>query len=205
MRQERDYIRKSGLPVALEVTDEPRENPNPWNRNLADSITYADLMREAGVTSFITPMGDKGDGKDYTVLADHVDISGNARLEGIGRLDRADAREGQDALAVQHRHGPLFLGLLQLAGAVGRPLGVAFLLAGRRGRMAAIPAASGTIRSPDVHGFAPYAPPADYPGGMLFQSKFLDVSEGITDYAYLITLNKAIRGCRARRQACRRP
>ena len=27
---------------------------------------------------------------------------------------------------------------------------------------------------------------------MLFQSKFLDVSEGITDYAYLITLNKAI-------------
>ena len=53
-----------------------------------------------------------------------------------------------------------------------------------------------------VHGFAPYAPPADYPGGMLFQSKFLDVSEGITDYAYLITLNKAIQAAATRRQTC---
>jgi hypothetical protein len=40
-------------------------------------------------------------------------------------------------------------------------------------------------------GFAPYAPPS-YPGGMLFQSMFLDVAEGITDYAYLVTLEKAL-------------
>ena len=77
--------------MALEVTDEPREHPNPWNRNLADSITYADLMHEAGVTSFITPMSDTESGKDYTVLADHVDIHFDARLEGVGRPDRADA------------------------------------------------------------------------------------------------------------------
>ncbi len=48
-----------------------------------------------------------------------------------------------------------------------------------------------------VHGFAPNAPPADHPGGMLFQSNFLDVMEGINDYAYLTTLNKAIEAAEA--------
>ena len=68
------------------MADEPREAPNPWNRNLADSIAYGDLMHEAGVTSFITPMGDTESGKDYTVLADHVDIISTHAWKGSAGL-----------------------------------------------------------------------------------------------------------------------
>ena len=91
MRQNKEFIRRTGLPVALEAADEPREAPNPWNRNLADSIAYGDLMREAGVTSFITPMGDTESGKDYTVVGRPRGHYFDARLEGVGRPDRADA------------------------------------------------------------------------------------------------------------------
>jgi hypothetical protein len=191
MRQEREYIRKSGLPVALEVTDEPRENPNPWNRNLAGSIAYADMMHEAGVTSFITPMGDKGDGKDYTILADHVDILATHAWKGSAGLI-ARTHEKDKTLWLYNTGMDRFSwGFYNWrARSEGRwewhfcwPDDAAH--GGYPGREWYNPFTS-------VHGFAPYAPPADYPGGMLFQSKFLDVSEGITDYAYLLTLNKAL-------------
>ncbi len=196
MRQERNYIRKTGLPVALEVTDEPRENPNPWNRNLADSIAYADMMREGGVISFITPMGDKGDGKDYTILADHVDVLATHAWKGSAGL-----------IARTHEKGKTLW--LYNTGMDRFSWGFYNWRAQSEGRWewhfcAPDDAARGGYPGREwynpftaVHGFAPYAPPADYPGGMLFQSKFLDVSEGITDYAYLITLNKAIRSAEA--------
>jgi hypothetical protein len=41
--------------------------------------------------------------------------------------------------------------------------------------------------------FAPYAPYAKYPGAMLFQSAFMTCSEGITDSAYLTTLESSIK------------
>jgi hypothetical protein len=191
MRQERDYIRKSGMPVALEVTDEPRENPNPWNRNLADSITYADMMHEAGVTSFITPMSDKGGEKDYTILADHVDIlATHAWKESAGLIARTH-EEGKTLWLYNTGMDRFSWGFYNWrARSEGRwewhfcwPDDAAH--GGYPGREWYNPFTA-------VHGFAPYAPPADYPGGMLFQSNFFDVCEGITDYAYLITLNKAI-------------
>lgn len=42
------YVDKMGVPVAFETVDEPREVPNPWNRNLVHTNTYADWIREAG-------------------------------------------------------------------------------------------------------------------------------------------------------------
>ena len=43
------------------------------------------------------------------------------------------------------------------------------------------------------HGLASDAP-LTYPGGILYQSAFLEVAEGISDYAYLLTLEKALAG-----------
>jgi hypothetical protein len=43
------------------------------------------------------------------------------------------------------------------------------------------------------HGLASDAP-LTYPGGILYQSAFLEVAEGISDYAYLVTLEKALTG-----------
>ena len=162
MRQERDYIRKSGLPVALEVSDEPRENPNPWNRNLADSITYADLMHEAGVTSFITPMSDKEGGKDYTILADHVDILATHAWKGSAGLIARTHEKGKTLWLYNTGMDRFSWGFYNWrARSEGRwewhfcaPDDAA--RSGYPGREWYNPFTA-------VHGFAPYAPPADYP------------------------------------------
>ncbi len=74
-RQYRQFLDKVGVPVALEVVDEPREVPNPWNRNLLDTIRYSNLLRQVqGLTLYVSPMRDENDGKDYTALVDHFDI-----------------------------------------------------------------------------------------------------------------------------------
>ena len=63
------------MPVAVEVIDEPREYPNPWNRNLKDTITYSKMMKEAGLTRFISPMGDVNNNVDYSgPLSANTDI-----------------------------------------------------------------------------------------------------------------------------------
>ena len=192
MLQEHDFIRRIGMPVALQVADEPREAPNPWNRNLADSIVYGDLMREAGVTSFITPMGDTESGKDYTVLADHADIISTHAWKGSAGLIARTHEKGKTLWLYNTGMDRFSWGFYNWrARSEGRwewhfcwPDDAA--RGGYPGREWYNPFTS-------VHGFAPYAPPADYPGGMLFQSKFLDVAEGINDYAYLVTLDEAVR------------
>ncbi len=192
MREERDFIRRIGMPVALEVADEPRENPNPWNRNLADSIAYGDLMREAGVVSFITPMGDTESGKDYTVLADHVDIVSTHAWKGSAGLIARTHEKGKTLWLYNTGMDRFSWGFYNWrARSEGRwEWHFCFPDDSARG---GYPGREWYNPFTNVHGFAPYAPPANYPGGMLFQSKFLDAAEGINDYAYLITLDEAVR------------
>ena len=52
------------------------------------------MMHEAGVTSFITPMGDRESGKDYTVLVDHVDILSTHAWKGSAGLIARTHKEG---------------------------------------------------------------------------------------------------------------
>ena len=196
MRQNKEFIRRTGLPVALEVADEPREAPNPWNRNLADSIAYGDLMHEAGVTSFITPMSDTGSGKDYTVLADHVDIISTHAWKGSAGLIERTHEKGKTLWLYNTGMDRFSWGFYNWrARSEGRwEWHFCFPDDSARG---GYPGREWYNPFTGSHGFAPYAPPADYPGGMLFQSKFLDVMEGVNDYAYLITLNEAIRTAEA--------
>ena len=63
LRQYKAFLDEQKLPVAVEIVDEPREVPNPWNRNLADTIAYAKMVKEAGLTGFVTPMGDTNSGR----------------------------------------------------------------------------------------------------------------------------------------------
>jgi len=192
MRQNKEFIRRTGLPVALEAADEPREAPNPWNRNLADSIAYGDLMRAAGVTSFITPMGDTESGKDYTVLADHVDIISTHAWKGSAGLIARTHEKGKTLWLYNTGMDRFSWGFYNWrARSEGRwEWHFCYPDDSARG---GYPGREWYNPFTGSHGFAPYAPPADYPGGMLFQSKFLDVMEGINDYAYLITLDKAVR------------
>lgn len=188
--QYREWIEKKGLPVAVEVVDEPREVPNPWNRNLADTRAHVKLVREAGLVGFVTPMADTNSGKDYIVLADELDIVSIHAWKPSERLMER-AQKNKKTLWLYNTGMDRFSwGFYNWrAGSEGRwewhfCWSEDNTKGGYLGREWYNPFTGS-------HGFAPHAP-ASYPGGMLYQSAYLDVAEGITDYAYLITLEKAI-------------
>jgi len=193
LRQYRDWIDKNGLPVAVEIVDEPREVPNPWNRNLADTITYAKYVHDARLTSFLTPMADSQDGKDYTILADHADIiSVHAWKRSEGLIARTK-KVGHTLWLYNTGMDRFSWGFYNWrAGSEGRwewhfcwPEDHA--RGGYPGREWYNPFTAS-------HGMAPYAP-VTLPGGMLYSPVFLDVCEGINDYAYVYTLERAIERC----------
>ena len=69
------FAQRTGVRMYDRIVDEPREVPNPWNRNLEHTNLYGDMMKQAGfATAFVTPMSDSSGGKDYTSLVDHADI-----------------------------------------------------------------------------------------------------------------------------------
>ena len=192
LRQYAEFVKTTNLPVAIEIVDEPREVPNPWNRNLADTNRYADWMREAGITTgFVTPMGDVGGGKDYSSIADHASIVSTHAGKGSERLMRKTLAAGKPLwiynVGMDRLSWGFYLGRI---GAVGHwewhfnwyeP-----------GSTQGYPN-SGEWFNPftTCDGFAPRAS-ASYPGSMLFKSAYFTVAEGIADAAYLTTLTDAL-------------
>lgn len=75
VRQTVEFCEEEEIPVALYTVDEPRENPNPWNRNLKDTIRYLKILKQIkGAPRMVTPMGDMNHGVDYTPMCDHLEI-----------------------------------------------------------------------------------------------------------------------------------
>lgn len=191
-KQYKEFLDKMGLPVAVEVVDEPREVPNPWNRNLADTIAYADILHEAGVrNTFVTPMGDTQSGLDYTGLVDHVDIVSTHATDNSKRF-MGDTIEKGKILWLYNTGMDRF------------SWGFYNWRAGSKGRWewhfcwssydteGGYPGAEWYNPFTGMHGFALNAPYHSYPGGVLFQSVYLDVAEGITDTAYIYSLERAL-------------
>jgi len=192
MTQYKAWIDKQGLPVAMEVIDEPREVPNPWNRNRDETIRYADWLKKLGFTTFVTFMGDANRGKDYTPIVEHIDIvsahAWEASRKAIGMAHKLNKtlwyyNTGMDRLSWGFYNWAM----------------------GSKGRWEwhfCSPDQGGVEGHPNVcewytpfttlAGMANQAPYFDFPGGMTFQSKFFAVAEGITDYAYIYTLEKAV-------------
>lgn len=190
-KQYRDFIARQKLPVAVEVVDEPREFPNPWNRNLADTLTYCGLVRKAGLTGFVTPMGDVNNGKDYSVLADATAIVSVHAYQASAKLMARTAEKKKTLWLYNTGMDRFSWGFYNWrAGSAGRwewhfyfPEDQA--KGGYPGREPYNPFTAN-------HGLAPPAP-LDSPGAMRFQSAFLQASEGMTDYAYLVTLEQRLR------------
>jgi hypothetical protein len=178
LRQYRKHLDGLELPVAVEI------------RNLADTLAYADLVRAAGLTGFVTPMGDTNGGKDYTVLADHADIvSVHAWKASEGLMERT-RKNGKTLWLYNTGMDRLSWGFYNWrAGSQGRwEWHFGWHEAGARG---GYPGSDWYNPFTAAHGFTSHAP-AEFPGGMLFQSAFLEAAEGITDTAYLVTLEKAM-------------
>ena len=59
LRQMRDHSAKQGIKLCFWLVDEPRETMlNTWNRNLADTLKFAKLGKEAGVETYQDVMED---------------------------------------------------------------------------------------------------------------------------------------------------
>ena len=203
IRQLRTFTDRMGLPVAVEVVDEPRETPNPWNRNLEQTCTYADWLREAGSpATFVTPMGDTNQGRDYTGLVDHVDIvSVHATSHSKRMIQRTRAQRktlwfyntGMDRFSWGFYNWRM--------GSKGR---WEWHWSWGGGDTEGYPnPAEWYTPFTGRDGYAVRAPYWEYPGGMLFKSALLHVAGGITDYAYLVTLEKAIASSRNAEAATR--
>jgi hypothetical protein len=79
IRQIDEYFKSKGLNVLIYPADEPREcNTNRWNRNLADTIKYCEIIRKnvPGAKIYVDPMHHENSGVDYLPLAEHVDVLG---------------------------------------------------------------------------------------------------------------------------------
>jgi hypothetical protein len=192
LRQYEAFVRPLGLPVAVEIVDEPREVPNPWNRTLAQTITYADWMKEAGIPNgFVTPMGDAREGKDYTTLIGHAGIISTHAGSGSERLMRGAIAAKSPLWLYNTGMDRLSWGFyLHRVGAVGR--WEWHFCSSDGGATQGYPN-EGEWYNPFTgnDGFSPHAPKR-FPGAMLFKSVYFNVAEGITDATYLATLQAAL-------------
>jgi hypothetical protein len=197
MNEYKRWTDKFELPLAMEVVDEPREVPNPWNRTRDDTIRYAEWVKELGFTGFVTFTADSNNGKDYTPIVDYIDIvSVHAWKESANLIKMA--KEQQKELWYYNNGMDRFSwGYFVWANQAS----------GRWEWHFSFPpddSEPSLIGHPNTlewytpftarHDNANYAPFYDrsFKGGMTFRSDFFEVGEGITDYAYLHTLEQAI-------------
>jgi hypothetical protein len=190
------FLRECGLPVAVQSVDEPRETPNPWNRNLEQTNLYGDWLKEAGVANtMVTPMGDANSGKDYTSLVDHHDIIATHAGRTSERLMTLTPERGKTLWLYNCGMDRLSWGFYNWrVGSLGRWEW--------HFRWHEDGGDNGYLNEEwynpftRLSAYAPEAPHAGYPGAMLYQSAFLTCADGITDAAYLYTLEQTLESAR---------
>ncbi|MCW8129152.1 MAG: hypothetical protein KIS92_02100 [Planctomycetota bacterium] len=194
IRQYRDWFGAFGMPVALEVIDEPRETPNPWNRRRDETIRYADWQKQAGggFSNFVTFMSDRNADKDYTMVVDHIDIVATHATQNSAGLIRK-AREARKPLWLYNN------GMDRLSwgfyvwrmNAKGR-WEWHFCFTDDAQKIEGFPNPHEWYTPFTGNNFlANHAPYYEVPGGFLFKSAYFNVMEGINDLAYMLTLEKA--------------
>jgi hypothetical protein len=190
--QYKKFLTSMNMPVAVEVVDEPREVPNPWNRNLADTIAYADMMKQAGITTFCTPMGDGGGGLDYTVLPEHLDIDSVHAYPGSkGQIEKT-RKNGKTLWFYNTGKDRFSWGFYNWKMDSKGRWEWHFNWEGDGDAVGGYPCDEWYNPFVARNGCAASAPYAKYRGAILYRGDFLNICEGVNDYAYICTLQKAI-------------
>jgi hypothetical protein len=199
--QTHEWAKEHNVPLVFWLVDEPRENPNPWNRNLADTIEHCKLAGQvAGATRMVTPMGDQNSGKDYTVLCDHLEIVNTHAGKSSQKLMERAMNSG----------GKLELWIYNV-GADRLSNGFYLWRVGATGKhewhfnqwTAPATARRWSSAEPNVpfgaHSFNPYTVPAPrrFKGALLPMEGLFTMATGAADYRYVYTLEQAIAACKA--------
>ena len=190
-----EWAQRAGVPIVHWVVDEPREQPNPWNRNFADTVSYLRLAGQVpGAVRMVTPMGDTNRGRDYLPMLDHMEIVATHATKSSARMIRRAMAGPKPALWIynvgQDRYSNGFY--VWRVGAGGKhewhfnqwvseaPA------AGYPGR---------EMHNPFLayeFGKATVPAPPEFPGAMLPTARLLTMSAGAADFRYLHTLERAV-------------
>jgi len=197
LRQYHSWIQSFGMPVTIEVVDEPREMPNPWNRRRDEAIRYADWLHEAGFKTFVTFMGDTNQGKDYTPLVDHTDVVSVHAYEASAKLI-ARAAELNKALWIYNTGMDRFSWGFYNWRMNSKGRWEWHFCSPEGGSVDGFPNPQEWYTPfTNSNAYTLHAPYYDLPGGMLFKSVYFGPAEGITDSAYIHTLERAIEAAKA--------
>ncbi len=193
LRQYHDFLEKTKVPVVVTAVDEPRERAiNSWNRNLADTLVYCDMIRDAKLTCCCNPMYDTTHGKDYTPLIDHVDVLSTHGWKNSEKFMNQTIEKKKTLWLYncgQDRYSWGFYNWRSKSSGkfewhFGWPEDDA--VGGYPGRDWYNPFTS-------LSSATSLAPYSKYKGGLLFVSRFFSMAEGITDYTYIYTLEEALK------------
>ena len=202
VRQAYAHYEALGLPVVFQAVDEPRAIPMAWNRIMADAITYLDLIKEANpaILREEDVIGDTSTGQaaDNTELVKHIEVLSTQGAPHAAGMISAAQKAGVTIWVYNTSRSRYSYGFyLEKIGAKGHwewddP-------------MTGQPIAGAPLNGYPfpLDWYTPFcgkrtlgyrAPYSQYPAGLLYSADMLELSEGITDYAYLATLKKLISG-----------
>ncbi|MFP6886794.1 MAG: glycoside hydrolase domain-containing protein [Opitutales bacterium] len=198
-RQFVEWGEKTNTPLVFWVVDEPRETPNPWNRNLADTISYLKLAGKVkGAVRMITPMGDSNGGKDYLPILDHLEIVATHSTKSSRRFITGAMTNPEVELwiynAGKDRYSNGFY--LWRVGATGKHEWHfnQWKHAKTRNRYL-----GSEIHNPFLnyeHTAATVPAPLEYKGALLPKVGLLTMSNGINDYLYVHALEQSIKSAK---------
>ena len=199
VRQLVEWGEDTRTPMALWVVDEPREKPNPWNRNLDDTITYLKLTGKVeGAIRMVTPMGDQNHGKDYTPMLDHLEIVATHSTSRSRRMIERGMSDPELELWIYNTGKDRYSNGFYTwrVGATGKHEWHfnQWIHARTKGRYLGL-----DIHNPFLnyeHTSATVPAPLTYKGALLPKEGLLTMSMGVNDYRYLHTLEQAIAECK---------
>ena len=196
-RQYREAFLKAGLPVAINAVDEPREyRINSWNRNFVDTLRYCDLLHEVGgIRVCCNPMADTTHGKDYTPLIGHVDILSTHAWDKSAKLMRGTLEAKKTLWLFNCGRDRYSYGFYNWRWKSRGRWEWQFMEAGD-GAVGGYPGREWYNPFTEQHSCTNCAPHAAVKGGLLYQAHFFHLSEGITDAAYLYTLEETLKTAR---------
>ena len=158
-----------------------------------------DWLKEGGIEqTFTTPMGDMQSGRDYTSLVDHATIISTHAGPGSEKLMRLTPQKNKTLWLYNTGMDRLSWGFYNWRVSSAGRWEWHWCWAEGSGE------SPGYLNDEEWYnsftgkwGYTSFAPHPANPGGFLFQSLFLTCCDGITDTAYLVTLEKALAAAQA--------
>jgi hypothetical protein len=197
-RQYRDFVKQYHLPLVVCAVDEPRERRiNSWNRNYDDTVAYLDMLGEVGnIRRTVNPMRDIDHyiNKPYTGFVAHCEVLGtHAWSNSKWFVSEVPKMAGKTLWLYNCGMDRYVWGFYVWAARARGQMQWHFYWASGE-NVGGYPGAEWYTPFTGGAGLNPPAPWPKFRGGLLHGSAMYTMADGIADYAYLYTLEQALKG-----------